>query len=444
MICLYFVSFVILVSSSGVQSDNIFKAKAITEIAEKFYAKNNHRIDILCFNCKSYESSNLIDKIVGRVQRQTLSFKVVGIEYQKKIEYELTTSTILIFETLKDYNFFSSAVEWRHKTSTLQLHHLVHILSKSTVNKPPTDIKSIDIDFLDDVSETSINLSTFIYYSKQHCNKPQLTTINTFSKTHGKWKNNDFFPRRFSNMNACPLDFSVEYKPKSFEMVFQNEKWKYSGSIFEIHDSITKKLNINVVYWPYKYDKKEGAVYFRRPPKVETLLYPALLISYEDPYIQLESFKFDYRGFLIPPGHPYTQLEKMFLMFDPDVWMWLGISLGLGLLAIQLLNFCSKRVQEVFYGEGVQTPTLNYFAVICGIGQIVLPHKDFARFILMLFIIFCLIFRTCHQSMLFSLLQADIRGPEVRTLDEAIDHGFTFHMNAFNERQFRESEFMGR
>lgn len=35
--------------------------------------------------------------------------------------------------------------------------------------------------------------------------------------------------------------------------------------------------------------------------------------------------------------------------------------------------------------------------------------------------------RTCYQSQLYKYLQADIRKPRIKTIDELFDHDFTFY-----------------
>jgi hypothetical protein len=114
----------------------------------------------------------------------------------------------------------------------------------------------------------------------------------------------------------------------------------------------------------------------------------------------------------------------MFMMFDDDVWIAIIVTLTSGLLLIQVLNFCSIKVQDMVFGEGmgegVRIPTLNFFAAIFGLGQTRLPQKSFPRFVLMMFILLCLILRSCHQSMLYQLMQSDLRRPVIETIDEAI------------------------
>jgi hypothetical protein len=44
----------------------------------------------------------------------------------------------------------------------------------------------------------------------------------------------------------------------------------------------------------------------------------------------------------------------MFMMFDEDVWLAIAITFGGGLAFIQILNFCSEKVKDLVFGEGVR------------------------------------------------------------------------------------------
>jgi hypothetical protein len=148
--------------------------------------------------------------------------------------------------------------------------------------------------------------------------------------------------------------------------------------------------------------------------------------------------------FLLFKGKPYTQFEKMFMMFDFYVWMMIIFTFVGAWLIIQIINFCSDKVQDLVFGEGIRTPTMNFFAAIFGLGQTTLPQKSFARFLLMMFTILCLILRTCHQSLLYTLMQAEIRKAELQTIDEAIEKGYTFHIATTNAFTYEVSGLMKR
>ena len=67
--------------------------------------------------------------------------------------------------------------------------------------------------------------------------------------------------------------------------------------------------------------------------------------------------------FLVSQPALYTQFEKIFLPFQIEVWIWLMVSLAIGVLVIFLLNFTSKHTQKFIFGLRVNTPALNLLSV---------------------------------------------------------------------------------
>jgi hypothetical protein len=108
-------------------------------------------------------------------------------------------------------------------------------------------------------------------------------------------------------------------------------------------------------------------------------------------------FNHDLTAMYSPP-EPYTNYEKMFLPFDVDTWMYLGLTFGVGFVVIFFMNFLPRIVKNVIYGRGVNSPTFNMIGAFFGMGQTVVPHSNFGRMILMGFILFCLVIRTAYQG----------------------------------------------
>ena len=122
--------------------------------------------------------------------------------------------------------------------------------------------------------------------------------------------------------------------------------------------------------------------------------------------------------FLIGPGEPYTDLERMFMMFDDGLWIAIGVTFIIAVSITLSLNFVSGRVKTFIAGQGINSPTMNQMSIFLNGGQSRMPGESFARFLVIVFVVWSMIIRTCHQSMLFELLQADLRKPTIRTLDE--------------------------
>jgi hypothetical protein len=59
--------------------------------------------------------------------------------------------------------------------------------------------------------------------------------------------------------------------------------------------------------------------------------------------------------------------------------------------------------------------------IFFGFGSIQTPGRNFARFLLMIFTIFCLIIRTAHQGKMFEFITTDVRKPTPNNMQEMFD-----------------------
>jgi len=72
------------------------------------------------------------------------------------------------------------------------------------------------------------------------------------------------------------------------------------------------------------------------------------------------------------------------------------------------------------------------------------PRRNFARFLLMLFIIWSLIFRTCYQGLLFEYLQGDGRKPPIKSIKELLSRNLTYFIHVQHCLQLEGMEFKER
>jgi len=125
------------------------------------------------------------------------------------------------------------------------------------------------------------------------------------------------------------------------------------------------------------------------------------------------------------PADAYTPYEKLLLPFDTETWILLIVTFLLTFVIILIINKLSKRAQNIVYGKQVDTPIWNVISIFFGISQTKLPTENFSRFILTLFIIFCLIFRTCFQSKSFEFMTSEPRRAPPKTPQDLIDMNYT-------------------
>ena len=85
-------------------------------------------------------------------------------------------------------------------------------------------------------------------------------------------------------------------------------------------------------------------------------------------------------------------------------------------------------MKSFVYGRNVKSPTMNMISVIFGIQQTVVPTRNFARFILMMFLLFCLVNRNAYQGALYIILRSDGTRKEVQSVTEMVEKDFKFFM----------------
>jgi hypothetical protein len=80
------------------------------------------------------------------------------------------------------------------------------------------------------------------------------------------------------------------------------------------------------------------------------------------------------------------------------------------------------------FGKNVKSPVMNMAVAIFGLQQTVLPARNFSRFILMMFLIFCLVNRNVYQGALYLFLQSDGRHKDIKSVDEMEEMNFNYYV----------------
>jgi hypothetical protein len=131
--------------------------------------------------------------------------------------------------------------------------------------------------------------------------------------------------------------------------------------------------------------------------------------------------------FVISPAKKISSLEKLLIPFNYWTWMAISFTLLIAFLVIYLIKRRHPWLRNLVVGTGVQNPTINILIAIFGLGQTKLPEQNFGRFLLMSFLILCLILRTGYQGALFNFLQSDQRAKIPESIDELAELGFDLY-----------------
>lgn len=300
--------------------------------------------------------------------------------------------------------------------------------------------------------EKSIKLFTFTLFTPKKCFAAQFVEVNSFDKDTGRWLHGTFKVDKVSNFRGCQLNFVV-FKDWPFYLPLEidNEKrdvTKCAGIFCGVLRDFSSALNFTYhtnIYqletakymWPgipshlvMGCASLDGLVVYDEKRNENTLRpeYYSRPLMYTDTFIA------------IPPGEEYDGYEKLVLPFDEPTWMWISITFAAAFLTIFLLKFAKPKVVNFMIGSETLTPVLNVIRAFFGISQIVCPRRNFARYLLMMFILFSLIIRTAYQGEMFEFLQKDMRKPTVTSYEEMIDQGFVFYMPADFREKYPNTE----
>jgi hypothetical protein len=162
---------------------------------------------------------------------------------------------------------------------------------------------------------------------------------------------------------------------------------------------------------------------------VEYVFRPGSLLDTIIPYHFTSVFKFETYVLVVPPGQLYSNYEKVFLPFDLETWLCLIATFAGAFLSIFMINNLSKNIRDLLYGKGVYTPSFNVISIFFGMGQVKLPTGNFARIILIIFILFCLVIRNAYQGVQFEMLTKEMRRRPAQTIQDLIDWNFEILCN---------------
>jgi len=278
------------------------------------------------------------------------------------------------------------------------------------------------------------------------CKHLAMTTVNRFSKTSMEWEKPLERLERRKEFKKCPIQFTfmenqVVY-PEYGEQIYSGAFVDILKLVSEIGNT-TMDAQINEDFnRMFFYDKtgkgrdgwKKGNLflYNRKADKIKQAQWQDLTFLVKELY------------FVVPEGELYTEWEKLFLAFDEVTWILIFVTFAAAFAVIFIIKLTSHVIKNFVFGRNFTTPAQNVLRIFFGIGQVTLPGRNFARFLLALFTIWSLIFRTCYQGLLFEYLIGDGRKPPIKSIGEMLETNFTYHTFYTHCNQLYDVSFTGR
>lgn len=416
-------------SDIGGGDKQMFAASQALNYVREQFIKMGEQFTIHNYGC----DGNFIDFLIRNSNLEISSFKIINSNEESLIE--LSESAVLIFNSVNDLEDFNEKVKLTNVLPAA-LRYFVYIKSGSLVNLSKlSDTQILQYQYFLINVEGSIKMMTFVWYTPNKCNSVQLIEVNNFDKSLMKWEKPNFTISKFRNFYGCQVVFGVFPDNPAFSYdQMDNGTIYYWGYNYQMIKGLTNILNYTFRLNPFLED--EGIFYFDNLT-VDYLVRIApihVFVKNHHGYFLTQPYVFLNNLIAVPPGEPYTEYEKLLLPFDYDTWIVIACSFLVAFAVIFGINFMKLEVRNFVFGLNVTTPSLNVAAHFFGISQTILPGRNFARFLLTMFIIYTLIIRTAWQGKMFEFMQKNVTKQQVQSIEEMIEKNYTFYMlKGFNE-----------
>lgn len=210
--------FVLFIKAHFCLIKSSFVSSAITQIIDQSFVDHKRDLNIINYNESSIEFNDLISKVL-QPRSGSISVCIIKTIDAKTSSLQMSQTSLHLFESISS---FAQALNGSNlvKINNRQTGHLINI--KNATRDDISMLKVIElvkvqVNFLIEMNETSIQLATFYYFTQQHCRKNSLEVINTFSNAEVKWRHQNFFPKKHRNFHGCELNiYFWDEPPRNF------------------------------------------------------------------------------------------------------------------------------------------------------------------------------------------------------------------------------------
>lgn len=430
-----------------VESDNLDELSSATKNAIVKICGTDKKLTKLLFDPKHIKNFTFMDEVNSILhessREQQISFRVMTTVEVRT--HHRAQCIIIITSSCDEFKAFFSNSFIAH----LDNEHSPLLIVLLSTTDDSYKVMSV-FDYLWNASVYNVNMLTkktdvngisvltYFPFQGHHCADTTPTLINEFYD--GKFINStaDFFPIKFSDLQKCPIRIATSNnsQPYIFAKNSENGSVELHGREVTFLNALAKSLNFKV---DYVYVGKEGVLLENGTAEgiYKKLVDATADMAIADMWLKSNRLKFidatssyinQQIAFVIPPGLELTSFEKYLRPMDAWTWIISMITIALAFVVIYIVKKKPMHVQNFVFGERVRDPYLNVLVGLFGGSQTVLPFQNFARFLLMMYLIFCLIMRSLYQGSLYRFLQTKIYHKEVQSIDEMVERDYRFYV----------------
>lgn len=298
-------------------------------------------------------------------------------------------------------------------------------------------LQMYNVNLMYEAENESIMVKSFIPFKPGECHSTTPILINQFKD--GKFISvESLYPLKMRNLHNCTVNVAASYSVHPFIIpkLSTNGSIQLTGQDISLLKTLSETLNMNINFafigeQGFIYDNGTGEGPFKAllDGVADLTISGWLIRSTRSKFFDATtSYTSVPINFVISLGTQLTSFEKLIFPFERLTWILIALCLLIGSIVISIVKCCSKMTQNFIFGTKVDDPYLNMFIGFIGGTQKVLPRRNFARFLLVVYLMYCLVMRTLYQAAYFQLMQSSKRHDEVQTIEEMVEKDFKFYV----------------
>lgn len=461
-----FTIFVFLASFESTKSDlNIIDkdefvlSHALTAVALEIFHGKFSNIRIIC--TVSLEVKLKTDDIVTnliKVLKSNLKVSIWELKALTKIPNKSGSFVIIFINSLDTFELLSEKI--LYSSGQFEKFYLL-VLVNGTFNGLNKIIETFwklwiyNINVICKERDGTISLSTFYPYTNKSCgNNTNLQVVNRFDPKTLKWSTVNFYSDKFKNLHKCKINVGAlkSFPPSAIVEKSKNET-KISGFEVDIFTEMSKIYNLNCSFEDFENIGVISKNSSNNTDMLQSVYDGKLDVALGGLSLQFERLIFlsETRSFLpvsirivVPQPKAISSYQKLYMPFVSIVWIIIILIFMAAFLIVFGLKLMNGKFYAFLVGRIIQTPILNMINTFFGGSLHRLPSRNFARYILMNFMLFCLVIRSLYQAKLFIMLQTDLKEKTLNTIDEIIENQMSFYAYESLYRRIQEMKFASR
>ncbi|XP_055611306.1 uncharacterized protein LOC129757928 [Uranotaenia lowii] len=278
-----------------------------------------------------------------------------------------------------------------------------------------------------------IHIFTYFPFTETTCETSEGLLWNTFRDDAYENQSRLMFPPKADNFHGCVLKVAVfKTEPFMFVKELPNGTVETTGIDARVMRFLSKFLNFSVIAVPvpgvfgwgklYPNGTSTGAMNKVLSGEVNfTIGYFGKNLVRDQYMTSSRIYHHSTLVFVASHGEEYEPLEKLLLPFELYTWLAIAVLFALPSLLVGVLKCLDEKIRNYILGSENQSPLLHFINSFLGGSLPWLPCRNFARYMLTMWLLYSLVIRTAYQQSLFNIMESNARKRPVNTISELLN-----------------------